>query len=138
MTTRTLISDLVDLTYPLPEPPDSNVDPDGWSAMLDQVAEDREAYEQALRLAWEHNDGYDPLLAEIDAARDAMLAAEARRRLVIPYSREFPRPRPYRLEDVARAAGMSISGTRTAYDEDEIAEITRLTGAKPARPTATS
>jgi AraC-like DNA-binding protein len=135
MTTRTLISDLVDLTYPLPEPLDGDVEPDGWSAMLDQVAEDREAYEQALQLAWEHD--HDPLLAEIAAARNAMLAAEARRRLLIAYSREFIRPRPYRLEDVARAAGMSISGTRTAYDEDEIAEITRLTGAKPSRPTAT-
>jgi hypothetical protein len=32
-----------------------------------------------------------------------------------------------------RAAGMSISGIRTAYDEDEVAEVTRLTGARPAR-----
>ena len=33
----------------------------------------------------------------------------------------FIRPRSYRLEDLARAAGMSISGVRTAYDADEIA-----------------
>jgi AraC-like DNA-binding protein len=62
-----------------------------------------------------------------------MLAAEARMRLLIAYGREFTRPRPYRLEDLARAAGMSISGIRTAYDEDEIAEVARLTGARPAR-----
>ena len=47
--------------------------------------------------------------------------------------REFTRPRPYRLEDLARAAGMSISGVRTSYDDDEVAEVTRLTGARPAR-----
>jgi hypothetical protein len=27
---------------------------------------------------------------------------------------------PYRLEDVAGGAGMSISGIRTAYEDDEI------------------
>jgi AraC-like DNA-binding protein len=97
------------------------------------VAEDREAYEQGLRLSWEHEDDFDPLLGEIGAARNAMLAAEARMRLLVAYGREFIRPRPYRLEDLARAAGMSISGVRTAYDADEIAEVTRLTGARPAR-----
>jgi hypothetical protein len=64
-----------------------------------------------------------------------MLAAEAQVRLLIAYGREFTRPRPYRLEDLARAAGMSISGVRTAYDEDEIAEVTRLTGARASPPT---
>jgi hypothetical protein len=57
-------------------------------------------------------------------------------RLLIAYGREFTRPRPYRLEDLARAAGMSISGIRTAYDEeDEIAEVAKLTGTRPRRPT---
>ena len=35
---------------------------------------------------------------EIAAARDAMLAAGARMRVLIAYGREFTRPRPYRLE----------------------------------------
>jgi hypothetical protein len=135
-TMRDIISDLVDLTHPLPGPPSKSDETDGWSAVLDQVAEDREAYEQALRLTWEHEDDYDPLLGEIVAARNVMLAAEAQMRLLIAYGREFTRPRPYRLEDLARAAGMSISGIRTAYDDEEIAEVTRLTGAKPSRPTA--
>ena len=86
-----------------------------------------------LRLTWDHDHDYDPLLCEIAEARDAMLEAEARMRLLIAYGREFTRPRPYRLEDLARAAGMSISGIRTAYDNDEIAEVARLTGGRPAR-----
>ena len=54
-------------------------------------------------------------------------------RVLIAYGREFTRPRPYRLEDLARAAGMSISGVRTAYADDEVAEAARLTGVRPAR-----
>jgi hypothetical protein len=73
-------------------------------------------------------------VSEIAAARYAMLQAEARMRLLIAYGREFTRPRPYRLEDLARASGMSISGVRTAYDDDEIAEVAKLTGTRPRRP----
>ena len=105
----------------------------GWSAMYEQAAEEREAYEQGLRLTWDHDHDFDPLLGEVASARDGMLAAEARMRLLIAYGREFTRPHPYRLEDLARAAGMSISGIRTAYDDDEIAEVARLTGARAAR-----
>lgn len=38
--------------------------------------------------------------------------------------------------DVLQAAGMSISGVRTAYDEDEINAVATLTGARPRRSTA--
>jgi hypothetical protein len=33
--------------------------------MYDELADEREAYEQGLRLSWEHEDDYDPLLGEI-------------------------------------------------------------------------
>jgi hypothetical protein len=131
-----MISDLTDLTHPLPEEPREFADDNesaAWAAMAEDAAERREAYEQALRLTWDHDHDYDPLLGEIAEARDAMLAAEARMRLLIAYGREFTRPRPYRLEDLARAAGMSISGVRTAYDDDEVSEVARLTGGRPAR-----
>ena len=134
MTARDIITDLTDLTFPLPDEPEFDNDDEAtaWRAMADAAVEDRENYEQRLRLTWEHEDGYDPLLGEIEMARHAMLQAEARMRLLIAYGREFTRPRPYRLEDLARAAGMSISGVRTAYNDDEVAEVARLTGARPA------
>jgi hypothetical protein len=132
-----MITDLTDLTHPIPEEPQEFADEDegtGWRAMADEAIEEREAYDQRLRLTWDQQDDFDPLLDEIAAARYAMLQAEARMRLLIAYGREFTRPRPYRLEDLARASGMSISGVRTAYDEDEIAEVARLTGTRPRRP----
>jgi hypothetical protein len=136
MTARDIITDLTDLTFPLPEEPEFDNDDEAtaWRAMADSAVEDRENYEQRLRLTWEHQDGYDPLLGEIEMARHAMLQAEARMRLLIAYGREFTRPRPYRLEDLAGAAGMSISGIRTAYDEDKIAEVAKRTRTRPRRP----
>jgi hypothetical protein len=141
MTKRDMVTDLTDLLYPEPEEPEEVADEDegaGWRAMAGQVYEEREAYEERLRLTWEHDDDFDPLLSEIAAARYAMLQAEARMRLLIAYGREFTRPRPYRLEDLARASGMSISGVRTAYDDDEIAEVAKLTGTRPRRPADSS
>jgi hypothetical protein len=88
-----------------------------------------------LRLARDEG-GEDPLLTLVERARDRMLAAERDLRLLLAYAREFTEPRPYRLEDLARAAGMSISGIRTAYDEDEIGEVTAITGLAPRRRAA--
>jgi len=136
MATRDIITDLTDLTHPLPQEPEfaDEDEATGWRAWADEEVRRREEHEEQLRLSLEHEDGYDPLLGEIAGARYAMLQAEARMRLLIAYGREFTRPRPYRLEDLARAAGMSISGIRTAYDEDEITEVAKLTGTKPRRP----
>jgi hypothetical protein len=97
--------------------------------------EDRAELAAQLRLARDEG-GEDPLLSLVQQARDRMLAAERDLRLLLAYAREFAEPRPYRLEDLARTAGMSISGIRTAYDDDEIAEVTAVTGLAPRRRNA--
>jgi hypothetical protein len=136
MAARDIITDLTDLTFPLPVEPefDDEDEATGWRAWADEELRRREEYEEQLRLTAENQDGYDPLLDAIEAARHTMLQAEARMRLLIAYGREFTRPRPYKLEDLAGAAGMSLSGVRTAYDNDEVAEVSKRTRTKPRRP----
>ena len=99
--------------------------------LADAAGEAAEFGEQ-LRLARDEG-GEDPLLTCLALARNRMLAAERDLRLLLAYAREFAEPRPYRLEDLARAAGMSISGIHTAYDDDEIGEVASLTGLPPRR-----
>jgi hypothetical protein len=138
MVTRDLVTDLTALLLPLPTRPELSAADDVddveevWSAVAEQVHEEREELEQQLRLGWDEAGG-DPLLGLIAEARSAMLAAERRMRLLIAYGREFVGPRPYTLDDLARSAGMSISGVRTAYDDDEIADVATRTGARPRR-----
>ncbi|MEV0734170.1 hypothetical protein [Polymorphospora sp. NPDC050346] len=58
---------------------------------------------------------------------------------LIAYGREFVQPRPYTLGDLAAAAGMSISGTRTAYGHHGVGvgvgvgvgAVATATGARP-------
>ena len=57
----------------------------------------------------------DPLLNAIREARCRKSQAEEDLRMLIAYARELVRARPYRLIDLAQAAGMSVSGVRTAY-----------------------
>ncbi len=77
----------------------------------------------------------DPLLTAIRDARNRKLQAEEDLRTLITYCREFIRPRPYRLFDLAQAAGMSVSGVRTAYDQRDIALAAELLG-QAAAPAA--
>jgi hypothetical protein len=139
MMMRDVVADLTALVLPLPLRPvgvdDDDAVLDGWEAVLAEVTEERERFADQLRLGWEEAE-LDPLLGQIQAARAAMLAAERRLRLLIAYGREFVGHRPYRLEDLAHAAGMSISGVRTAYDDDEVADVAALTGARPRRAPA--
>lgn len=142
MTKRDMIDDLVDIVHPWPDPLPEDADEDaqsGLDAWRDEVAEQRREFEQNLRLTAEHAEEYfDPLLAEIGTARQEMREAEARMRLLVAYAREFVRPQPYQLKDLAAATGMSISGTRTAYDDDEIEDVARRLGRPPRRKNPTS
>jgi hypothetical protein len=95
--------------------------------LQDRVDEERRVEAEQLELSWIHG-GEDPVLASLSAARARMVAAELEMRRLIAYAREFVRPRPYTLADLAEAAGMSISGIRTAYDDDEIDFVTSALG----------
>lgn len=133
MAIRDIVGDLTNLLHPMPpalEPNASEDERDGHWAWCDQVDQERRHYEQNLRISCDEQD-VEPLLAEIAEARADMIAAEKRMRLLLAYAREFVAPRPYKLDDLAQAAGMSISGVRTAYDDDEIADVANLTGGKP-------
>ncbi len=128
--------DLIDNITAIVTRPDLEGQPDEVRGDIAARAEDERAVLAGqLRLARDEG-GEDPLLAVVERARDRMLAAERDLRLLLAYAREFAEPRPYRLEDLARAAGMSISGIRTAYDDDEIGEVTAITRLAPRRRTA--
>jgi hypothetical protein len=62
----------------------------------------------------------DALLEAICAVRQRKEKADQDMRLLLAYAREHVTPRPYRLADLAKAAGMSISGVRTAYSRADI------------------
>ncbi len=70
----------------------------------------------------------DPLLIALAEARQRRQQADRETRLLLAYAREFVSPRPYRLADLAEAAGMSISGVRTAYTKQDMADVITLTG----------
>lgn len=52
-------------------------------------------------------------------------------RLLLAYGREFITPQPYQLKNLAAATGMSISGTRSAYADDEVYDVARRIGRGP-------
>lgn len=80
--------------------------------------------------------GHDPLLTTLAGLRRQQYDLDAAIRRLLAYGREFIRPRPYRLTDLADAAGKSISGVRTAYDADEIEQVAKVTGLSPLQEPA--
>ena len=75
----------------------------------------------------------DPLLAALANARERKQRADHDIRLLLAYAREHTQPRPYRLADLAKAAGMSTSGIRTAFSMADIEQAARLTGGARSR-----
>jgi hypothetical protein len=75
----------------------------------------------------------DPLLAALADAAQRKQRADHQIRLLLAYAREHTQPRPYRLADLAQAAGMSISGIRTAYAQDDIDHAALLLGGAARR-----
>ena len=78
--------------------------------------------------------GDDPQLAALASARQRKQRADREIRLLFAFAREISTPRPYRLADLADAAGMSISGVRVAYTNGDIQQAAGLTGACQRRP----
>jgi hypothetical protein len=104
------------------------------------VVRERERYVEGLHqqseAAAERDEDFDPLLDELAQCRAQILEMERRIGLLLAYGREFVRPQPYPLKTLAAAAGLSISGVRIAYDDDEIGEVGQMLGQKPRRPVA--
>jgi hypothetical protein len=135
--TRDVFQDLAALAHPMPDriEYDPGFDDARHDIACRNAADAQRTYAEQLREAWDITE-QDPFLAELAYVRQVTVAAEKRLRLLLAYGREFVSPRPYRLEDLAQAAGMSVSGVRTAYDTDEIDTVAAITGAKPRRYTA--
>jgi hypothetical protein len=68
----------------------------------------------------------DPLLAALADARQRKQQADHDLRLLLAYAREIVTPRPYRLADLAQAAGISISGVRVAYNRADVEQAAQL------------
>ena len=75
----------------------------------------------------------DPLLAALADSAQRRQRADQQIRLLLAYAREHVQPRPYRLADLAQAAGMSLSGIRTAYTQADIDQAAALTGGTRSR-----
>ena len=75
----------------------------------------------------------DPLLAALADSAQRRQRADQQIRLLLAYAREHVQPRPYRLADLAQAAGMSISGIRAAYTADDVCFVVTLLGGSHQR-----
>jgi hypothetical protein len=75
----------------------------------------------------------DPLLAALAEARQRRDQADRDMRVLLAFAREITAPRPYRLADLAQAAGMSISGIRAAYSPGDVQHAARLLDGTPLR-----
>lgn len=131
MSRQDIFNEIAKIVLRMPRPGD--VPDDVISEVREQVGEDRENLADNMRWNAEEQDryGYEPVLAAIREARRRRDSAEAEVRRLLAYAREFTLPRTYRLTDLADACGMSISGVRTAYDEEEIDEVAEAIGASP-------
>lgn len=97
---------------------------------------DQHAYAENLRGAWDGAE-IDPLVSALQEARRARDEAQRRMRLLLAYGRELVHPHPYRLETLAHAASMSVSGVSTGYTAEDTAQAAALAGIKPRPRTKT-
>ena len=135
MTLHDMCADISALLNPIPAPVEGGDESDDESNAhaVEEAWQEREEMAEGLRMSWAEED-VDPLLSTLTYLRNRRLQLEADMRLLIAYGRCFTHPRPYKLIDLANAAGMSISGIRTAYDTDEIDQAAEILQRPPTTP----
>jgi hypothetical protein len=124
--------DIAALLTPMPEQTDELPD-DAYQDMQEAAWREREDLAERLRHSWQEG-GNDPLLSTLAELRSELLQVEESMRLLMAYGRCFTYPRPYKLIDLARAAGLSISGVRIAFTDDEIYRAAEILGRRPVDP----
>jgi hypothetical protein len=136
MTINDMCADIAALLNPAPASVEDESDESeelSHAAAAEAAWYARQEMAEDLRAGWSEAD-IDPLLSTLASLRNRRLRLEAEMRLLIAYGRCFTHPRPYKLIDLADAAGMSISGVRTAYDADEIEQAGQILERPPATP----
>jgi hypothetical protein len=73
----------------------------------------------------------DAVLAALADAHARRMRAEEEIRLLLAYARRFVYPHPYTFGELAQAAGMSVSGVRTAYGVQDVNKVAAATGLDP-------
>lgn len=129
MAAHDMCSDIAALLNPFP-PPDEAAPEDRGEVPAEYILHKREELAESLRNSWSYGD-VDPLLSTLSGLHAQRLQLESQMRMLIAYARRFTHPRPYKLIDLANAAGMSISGVRTAYEHEEIDQVSELLGRPP-------
>jgi hypothetical protein len=133
MAIHDMCADIAALLNPMPAPVDGRdeSEDESYGYAAEEAWREREEMAEGLRMSWAEED-VDPLLSTLASMRNRRLQLEADMRLLIAYGRCFTHPRPYKLIDLAKAAGMSISGIRTAYAADEIDQAAEILERPPS------
>ncbi len=134
MASRELLDDVLAIRWPQPHRPEDDEAPghlpgtavaDAWKL--------RSAFLQRLEAATaEHSPDCDPLLAALEELVATKKAADEQIRLLLAYGRVYVTPRPYTLETLGQAAGLTPSGVGRAFRSEEILTAGTLTGRRLA------
>jgi hypothetical protein len=131
MANKDFCDEIAAIVHPLPAREQVHA-ADVYDEVCLEIERERETTAAELRTLWEVRDeGGDPLLSSLARLYRERVEAEAGIRRLLAYAREFTRPKPYPLTDLADAAGMSFSGVRTAYSQSEVDFVAEQIGRRP-------
>ena len=129
---RDTFSDIATLVYPDPIE-DNYAESEAYEAAQQATVEARSDLIEGLRLGWEETDS-DPLLSQIAVERARWEEAENNVRNLIAYAREFVKPHPYQLAELAQAANMSVAGVRIAYNRNHTSDVAQALRTQSPHP----